>query len=333
MPDPSSHPAGSSRSAESTEVKGPCPVCREERKFRAVERCGEFTVAECLSCGLCFSSPMKAGDQAYYETHFSPDFYWRWEFGRLLKDLPCRGGRLAELGCHTGHFLSRARDAGYQVTGFDVNERALKFAGAHYGLSDLRTANFLEPRSMAGVRSFDVLVCFQVIEHLPDPVGFLQNLRPLVERQGCLVLSTPNAERWTLRFGRESWDFPPHHLTRWTHSAFEKALKKAGLHVEKLVIQPSHDLRAARSYLENLLLSATSVNALSSTMAPGMQGTENGPKGRSAFLRSWITPLRRAKGAMIRSAVNLGGPFMIPYLAVRNFGGENLYAIARFDGS
>src|SRR5207253_10239263 len=45
-------------------------------------------------------------------------------------------------------------------------------------------------------RSFDVVICGDLIEHLRDPERFLVRVRPLLRPGGRLVLTTPNVANW-----------------------------------------------------------------------------------------------------------------------------------------
>src|SRR4029453_7290007 len=55
---------------------------------------------------------------------------------------------------------------------------------------------------------FDLVVSFQVIEHVPDPVGFLRGLAGRVAPGGELIVTTPNR----LMSVSEN----PYHLREWT---------------------------------------------------------------------------------------------------------------------
>jgi len=49
-------------------------------------------------------------------------------------------GRLLDMGCGTGNFIAAARDAGFDVTGIEPNQNAVRFAQQHYGLRNVFAA-------------------------------------------------------------------------------------------------------------------------------------------------------------------------------------------------
>lgn len=304
-----------------------CPVCSSAGELPPVETVERYRVLRCAGCGLGFSSPMTPGDDRYYAGHFSPESYWRWDFTHFLQHRPKPGGRLLELGCHTGHFLSRARAKGYRVAGLDINPRALDFAQTHYGLGDLREADFHRLDRVKVGEPFDVVVAFQVVEHMADPVEFLRQLSRFLAPGGVLIVTTPNAERWTLRFGRESWDYPPHHLTRWTEASLSRALEAAGWKVDRIDTQATDDLATARGYVESAYLRATGRGVLRRMAARSVesQGSSAGP---SAKRRLGI--LRAFRNVTTRGFVTVAAPLAWPVVRLKRLAGENLYAVARY---
>ena len=70
------------------------------------------------------------GDGPFYERLHSRDEYYlqeKWEFGEAMRCLDglAKEARLLEIGCGTGAFLDRCRDAGFnQVRGLELNQRA-----------------------------------------------------------------------------------------------------------------------------------------------------------------------------------------------------------------
>jgi 2-polyprenyl-3-methyl-5-hydroxy-6-metoxy-1,4-benzoquinol methylase len=90
--------------------------------------------------------------------------------------------------------------------------------------------------------SFDVLLCADVVEHLRDPVLFLQRTRAVLRRGGRLVLSTPNIANWSIRMcllvGRFRYTdrgiLDRTHTHFFTRRSLIECLDAAGYHVEHL---------------------------------------------------------------------------------------------------
>jgi 2-polyprenyl-3-methyl-5-hydroxy-6-metoxy-1,4-benzoquinol methylase len=98
-------------------------------------------------------------------------------------------GKLLDVGCGDGAFLSRMRDKGWAVDGIDFDPKAIQSAKLKYGLElrqgDLRSAGF-------GDRSFDAVTLSHVIEHVPDPLALLQEVHRILTVGGRMALTTPN---------------------------------------------------------------------------------------------------------------------------------------------
>ncbi len=79
-----------------------------------------------------------------------------------------------------------------EVTGVDIAPDAIEYASANYPLAGLR---FLESSCTAvpfPPQSFDVLVAFEVIEHLTDYRAFLDESARVLTREGLFIVSSPN---------------------------------------------------------------------------------------------------------------------------------------------
>jgi hypothetical protein len=75
-----------------------------------------------------------------------------------------------------------------------------------------------------------VVSCFEVLEHVPDPVGFLASIRKRFP-DTPLVLSVPlPVDERCHEIGGfcHAADYPPNHLTRWTSESLRIAFEKAG---------------------------------------------------------------------------------------------------------
>jgi SAM-dependent methyltransferase len=100
-------------------------------------------------------------------------------------------GRVLDVACGTGYgaaLLSRR----CEVTGIDNSEDALRHAR-----STARSARFIRhelPLIPFADASFDGVVSFETVEHIPDDRAFLAEVRRVLRPGGLFLLSTPNKE-------------------------------------------------------------------------------------------------------------------------------------------
>lgn len=104
------------------------------------------------------------------------------------------GLKVLDVGCGGGLISEPMARLGGAVTGIDPGEENLAVASAHaagQGLAvDYRAAR-VEDLAAAG-ETFDVTVCLEVIEHVPDPQTFIRSCAETVRPGGLLIISTIN---------------------------------------------------------------------------------------------------------------------------------------------
>jgi SAM-dependent methyltransferase len=106
------------------------------------------------------------------------------------------GARCLDLGCGTGYGSRILASSGaVTVTGMDISEEAVEAARSYGGLRNLEFR--IGDATMAATISdskFDLITCFEVIEHVVDPGAILAQIRSLLTEDGVAVISTPNAD-------------------------------------------------------------------------------------------------------------------------------------------
>lgn len=124
-----------------------------------------------------------------------------------------RAERLIEVGCGAGYGAARLCAHAAQFVGLDVDSEVI----AHAKAANVSTT--AEFRVYDGVQipfedaSFDIAVSFQVVEHVPDDVGYIAEIARVLAPGGRLYLTTPN--RLTrVDPGRRPWN--RYHLREYT---------------------------------------------------------------------------------------------------------------------
>jgi 2-polyprenyl-6-hydroxyphenyl methylase/3-demethylubiquinone-9 3-methyltransferase len=107
---------------------------------------------------------------------------------------PLGGLSLLDIGCGGGLVSEPLARLGARVTGIDPSEDNVRAAAAHaepQGLAIEYLATRVEDLVGQG-RQFDVVLCLEVVEHVPDVGAFLAQCASLVRPGGMMVLSTIN---------------------------------------------------------------------------------------------------------------------------------------------
>lgn len=105
-----------------------------------------------------------------------------------------RGARVLDLGCGAGYGSHILYNAGARsVLGVDISEEAVEYARGRYGAGGLEFA-VMDARRLEAGRSFDLVVAFEVLEHVADHGTLLDSAKAALKRRGRLVISTPNLD-------------------------------------------------------------------------------------------------------------------------------------------
>jgi len=217
-------------------VSYPCAVCEQEDpdRFRVFFD-GPIKLYRCLQCGFIgqFPGPGRPQAAVNYETAYTLDFAEKHEFmyphrGRYLHDILDRvanirpSGRILDVGCGDGHFLSLWLKAGYECSGVEPSQALAAYARAKTGAEVVQG---LYEKSTFPEGSFDVVVMIHVLEHILRPRAALEAARHHLRPEGLLVLDVPSvrsphflAYRWT---GAKWFVRPPHGAIRPHYGYYE----------------------------------------------------------------------------------------------------------------
>jgi 2-polyprenyl-3-methyl-5-hydroxy-6-metoxy-1,4-benzoquinol methylase len=105
---------------------------------------------------------------------------------RIAAALPYICGRVLDFGCGVGRFSELVPPE--QYTGVDLDDESIALARREYPECSFYTATEFADND----GRYDTIVSLAVIEHAPDPKGFLMELAGRLEKGGRIVLTTPH---------------------------------------------------------------------------------------------------------------------------------------------
>ena len=159
-------------------------------------------LVRCNGCGLAYMNPScpieeekefyaheyyKMGEERHWHENRLP--YFEQAFQRIGTSF--QTGKLLDVGCGKGYFLEMAKRKGWSVYGVDPSIESVLFARNSLGLEvftgELKDAN-LKPAS------FEVITAWNVLDHMYDPWGDVQEMFRILKRGGLLGLRVVNLD-------------------------------------------------------------------------------------------------------------------------------------------
>ena len=142
---------------------------------------------------------------------------------------------ILDVGCGKGRLGRLLRQEGHHVCGIELVSAIAEEAAGHLDevlCGDVETAELPWPE-----RSFDAIICADVLEHLIDPWQTTRRLASLLVPRGLLIASIPNVQNWRVirNLIRGRWDYRERgildhgHLRFFTSKSIQELFEKAGL--------------------------------------------------------------------------------------------------------
>jgi 2-polyprenyl-3-methyl-5-hydroxy-6-metoxy-1,4-benzoquinol methylase len=147
-------------------------------------------------------------------------------------------GNLLEIGCGVGRGLDVLAESSTQYTGVDKNDQLLEQLRQAYPKLHF-ISRHIPPLDGIASNSFDYVVTFQVIEHIPNDDLFIKEIHRVLKPGGKLLLTTPNIK---LSLTRNPW-----HIREYTAAGLEQLI---GRYFAKLDKQGVHGNEKVMAYYE-----------------------------------------------------------------------------------
>ena len=221
----------------------PCPMCGHDGSedwLKAPDRFHQrsqlYQLLRCPSCSLVWldNAPPPEEMDYHYGPHCdrliaaagetSPE---RWRKRRETLALHKSGGTLLDLGCSSGSFLATLKEEPWSLYGIEVSPECARKAqinsGAKVFTGDILAAPFPPD-------SFDVVTCFDVLEHVHHPRRVLEKVWEWLKPGGIFYTLVPNIDSAGARIFRSYWYALelPRHLYHFSPTSLRHLARSAG---------------------------------------------------------------------------------------------------------
>ena len=166
-------------------------------------------------------------------------------FGYILQPLlslldKSKNTCILDLGCGNGFLVNYLISQGYNAYGTDASEKGIAIAKQtnpdHFFVQDISTGKL--PVELQAL-NFDTIISTEVIEHLYDPAGFVEQCKHILGDKGTLILSTPyHGYLKNVMLGLfNKWDthmdplWVGGHIKMWSRATLSKLLTNGGFTV------------------------------------------------------------------------------------------------------
>lgn len=226
----------------------PCPVSVRHGTPRFVFVKDGARVYRCPACGTYVndveyrsdtyerSGPDEAGGETAAFVLEKWGFRWSIILAEVERVAP-PPATLLDVGAGTGGFVRLALDRGYEAEGLTMSAKEVAFAERELGVR--LTLGTLDDH---GGPRYDIVSANSVIEHVPDPAGFLRQVADRARPGGYVTLTTPSTNSYQ-RFllGARRWRaIRPGHLTVFSPAGLHELCVAQGLEPVRHVTSSMH---------------------------------------------------------------------------------------------
>jgi SAM-dependent methyltransferase len=238
-----------------------------------------YRLMSCAACTLVWLD--NAPSPEHMPFHYGDDYYKgvaaageapkRWQRQSSVISRYKQGGDILDIGCSSGGFLGSLAGGSWKLYGIEIADamasRARVSTGAEVFVGDALSAPFAP-------QSFDVVTCFDVLEHVYEPRRLLQKALEWLKPGGIFYTMLPNIRSWEARMLGNYWYGLelPRHLFHFSPKSLTRVMESVGFSEGKIEMLPHSFLESSAYYIyeEAAVKLGLSFQTLAKAKRPGI---------------------------------------------------------------
>lgn len=221
----------------------PSCLCGQISKWKFSLR--DFDFFRCKNCHLLFVYPVYDAHEIYNASYFNGGSHGfgfsnyetdklasskyltkllRWALEAHTSPEP----RLLDVGAANGFFLTICAEEGVRAEGIEISREAVEWAQklgrnvTHSTIEDFKTD-----------QNYEIISALDVLEHISQPVQFVQRVRVLLKAEGIFLINVPYEGSFSAKLSGKKWHalLPPEHWFYFNKKSLREILESNGFEI------------------------------------------------------------------------------------------------------
>lgn len=252
-----------------------CPTCGCDRGALWLEapdryhgRTRPYQLMRCPQCELVWQD--NPPDPSEMGEHYGSDYDAligssgerspeRWQARRAAIAKHKSGGAILDLGCSSGAFLRSLKGPAWQLYGIEMSASAAAKAEANTG-AQVFVGDILDAPFAPG--SFDVITCFDVLEHVYEPRKVLEKVQQWLKPDGIFYVLVPNIDSGEARVFKSYWYGleMPRHISHFSPKSLKNLAGTVGLEGMTVETHANSAFHYSSRYIVDKLLEGVGIS-------------------------------------------------------------------------
>jgi 2-polyprenyl-3-methyl-5-hydroxy-6-metoxy-1,4-benzoquinol methylase len=264
-------------------MKNECIICKNHTFKKIINKVRDSDKHKILKCNVCSHVqlspiPSPQEDKIFYDKNkqFKNQNYKINLKEREMKSLTDtqrrisliskftkKNSKILEIGSGYGFLLKHMKNLGYDITGIEVSAERRKIS-RKITKAPILSIN-INDENFPVSKKFDMILLFQVLEHISTPIKFLSNIQKFMKPNAKIIIEVPNIDDHQLKINQSynNWFWQRAHLNYFSPNSLKKVLQLSNFKKNRILGIQRHSIENLFywKFFQNPQLKNTSYNS------------------------------------------------------------------------